>query len=429
MGVSRFLSRLQRSESGNVLAIVAGVMPLLMGSAALAVDATQLALWKRQLQRVADSAAIAGAYSLTQNEDPAEQESEITAAVDNDIDENPHPPIVAKTIEAGPVPGYSEGVTVSLTSRRTLPFAALFTDRATTIVADATAALTQEGDYCMVSLYDGDDTGITLTGNSKVTLGCGMIANSRAAEAVTADGSAEVTATPIGAVGGLDGDTSNFVGNTVLLPYTAPQPDPYAYLPDPEPPSGCSGTAPVGVVLTAGSCYASWNVQPSETLLLGPGVHYIYGGDSTFHGTIKTVPVNGVEGATVIMTGPNGRAGDLTTNAQASIQIKPNTSGPYSGITFYRDRRAPLIDIQMNGGATSTFTGAYYFPDSEPDLQRQCGDQLDVHANGGSEAALHRHVQPVQHLRWGTGRRQCPPPSCSAGGVGHDHKISLAAQA
>jgi uncharacterized membrane protein len=51
-----FLRRIGNHESGNVLAMAAGLMPLLTGSAALSIDAAQLALWKRQLQRAADSA-------------------------------------------------------------------------------------------------------------------------------------------------------------------------------------------------------------------------------------------------------------------------------------------------------------------------------------------------------------------------------------
>jgi Flp pilus assembly protein TadG len=359
MASSSFFSRLRNNESGNVFAICAGLMPLLMGSAALAIDATQLALWKRQLQRTADSSAVAGAYALTQNGD----EDDVEDAVENDIDENPHPPLLTQRVTRGPAMGFNETVTVALTSQRTLPFANIFTDTPTTIAADATAALTSEGNYCMVSLYDGPDTGIDIGGNATVTLGCGMIANSRSEEAVTAGGSSSVTATPVGAVGGLNGGTSNFVGETELLPYTAPQADPFAYLPDPEQPTGgCSGTAPVGVIIPGGSCYASWDVGNKDELLLGPGVHYIYGGDSTIHGTVRTVAVNGVEGATIIMTGPGGKAGDIKTNAQAVIQLKPMTSGTYKGVTFYRDRRADLIDIHMNGGAGAVFTGAYYFP-------------------------------------------------------------------
>jgi uncharacterized membrane protein len=57
-----FLKALQRNERGNVLILTAAALPLIVGSAGLATDTIQWALWKRQLQRAADSAAIAGTY-------------------------------------------------------------------------------------------------------------------------------------------------------------------------------------------------------------------------------------------------------------------------------------------------------------------------------------------------------------------------------
>src|SRR3546814_17651453 len=65
----RWLNRVRRSERGNGLIVGAASRPLLIGSAALAVDTIQLSLWKRQLQRAADSGAIAGAYAVGQGVD------------------------------------------------------------------------------------------------------------------------------------------------------------------------------------------------------------------------------------------------------------------------------------------------------------------------------------------------------------------------
>ena len=60
-----FLSKLRRDKRGNVLILMGAAMPLLVASAGLATDTIQWALWKRQLQRAADSAAIAGVYERT----------------------------------------------------------------------------------------------------------------------------------------------------------------------------------------------------------------------------------------------------------------------------------------------------------------------------------------------------------------------------
>ena len=58
-----FFKKLWRDKRGNALVIAAAALPLVLGSAGLASDTIQWALWKRQLQRAADSAAIAGVYA------------------------------------------------------------------------------------------------------------------------------------------------------------------------------------------------------------------------------------------------------------------------------------------------------------------------------------------------------------------------------
>src|SRR4029078_3813237 len=57
-----FIRKLFRDRKGNVLAIAAACMPLALGAARPAPDTIQWTLWKRQLQRAADSAAFAGVY-------------------------------------------------------------------------------------------------------------------------------------------------------------------------------------------------------------------------------------------------------------------------------------------------------------------------------------------------------------------------------
>src|SRR3954447_23402669 len=57
-----FVKRLFKDRRGNILAIAAACMPLVIGAAGLATDTIEWTLWRRQLQRAADSAAFAGAY-------------------------------------------------------------------------------------------------------------------------------------------------------------------------------------------------------------------------------------------------------------------------------------------------------------------------------------------------------------------------------
>ena len=359
------LSRLRdllSSERGNVLVVGAVSLPLLVGAAAFALDTITLALSNRQLQRAADSSAIAGAYALAQGQDAE-------TASDNDLDENDFPALSrAPEMAVGPSHGFQRTVSVRLTARRTLPFMSAFRSAPTTITVDATAALVDEGVFCVISLYDGDDTGIDVNGTGDLTLGCGMKANSQSDEAITAGGASTVSGTPIAAVGGLDGSTNNFVPPTRLQPYSAPQEDPLLRVPDP-PPQTCSASGSGNLVdISIGpaqtqtllpGCYRTLDIKGVATLL--PGTYYINGGDLRIGAQANVVGL----GVTIVLTGPGGQAGDLQINAGATLNLTSSGTGPYAGVLIYRDRRAQLSEMRISGGASLFLTGALYFPTAD----------------------------------------------------------------
>ena len=84
-----FLRKIWEDKKGNSLVIAAATLPLLLGSAGLATDTIQWALWKRQLQRAADSAAIAGTYAYI----AAGAQSGVPGAVSHDLTLNNHTPM------------------------------------------------------------------------------------------------------------------------------------------------------------------------------------------------------------------------------------------------------------------------------------------------------------------------------------------------
>lgn len=386
MPMLQWLRRLRGSEKGNVLMVGAASMPLLIGSAALAVDTIQLSLWKRQLQRAADSGAIAGAHAINQG---AFGDS-LDTQVDHDLDENEHTVLTDVIVDTGSygdgalssdscaargiTPCFDQAVQVTLASRRTLPFISIFTDSPTDLRAAAVAAVVDQGQYCVVSLYEGEDAGIVANGNANVTLGCGMVTNSRAESAITAGGSSQIEASPLGAVGGLDGEDQNFVGDTELRPYSAPTGDPLAHVPDPPPQQNCQplSIGPNDDLTIREGCYTSMDIK--GTVTLDPGIYYINGGDLDLG---SQAVVNG-ENVTIVMTGPNGQAGDIKLNGGAEVNLTASSDGPYKGVVLYRDRRADVIEVKFNGGAGLNLTGALYLPTTDIDmlgnfdLQSQC---------------------------------------------------------
>ena len=79
-----FMTKIWHDKRGNAMIIAAAALPLLIGSAGLATDTIQWALWKRQLQRAANSAAIAGVYDQV----AAKTTTGTAAAVDKDLSFN-----------------------------------------------------------------------------------------------------------------------------------------------------------------------------------------------------------------------------------------------------------------------------------------------------------------------------------------------------
>src|SRR6476620_6591377 len=150
-----FIRRILKDRRGNTLAIAAAWLPLVVGAAGLATDTIQWTLWKRQLQRAADSAAIAGVYDRSSSSGST---STVSSTVSHDLTLNLHTWMGVKT-------GYPQlsypadtavlkyQVQVSLAVQQPLPFSSLFMSSAPTIIANATAAsVPAGGDACVQAL-------------------------------------------------------------------------------------------------------------------------------------------------------------------------------------------------------------------------------------------------------------------------------------
>lgn len=381
--------KLARHESGNVLMMTALAMPLMIGGAGLATDTVQWSLWKRQIQRQADSAALAGAFSRAQG-------ASVNGAVTADLARNSQvplstPAVVENAPTVGSYAGNVRAVRVVLQTRRVLPFSSILGVSTPTIQAEATAAAVQEGEYCVVSLETGSVAGITFQGNATANLGCGMITNSRAANAVDAGGSSAVTANPVAAVGGLQASGA-YASGTSLTPYSIPQEDPFASIPNPTLPASCSNKLIVGPhdtrSLTGGGCYRGMDIK--GRLELGAGTYYIDGSSFSVgaQGVIVGTNVTIVLTSSTAATNP-GSIATVNINGGATLQMSSPTSGTYKGILFYQDRRAPDSGSNLvNGNASSSLEGALYFPSQQVDFSGTAGMQTNCLQVVGRRVAL-----------------------------------------
>ncbi|HYZ47398.1 MAG TPA: pilus assembly protein TadG-related protein [Sphingomonas sp.] len=384
MRAFRLLLRLARAKRGNVIVAAAASLPVVIGGAGLATDTLQWTLWKRQLQRAADSAALSGAYALAQSKS-ASTSATADLARTAELSYSSAPTIQSPPT-SGPGLGNNSAVRIVVQTARNLPFSSLFLSAGPTVTAEATAAVVSNGNYCVISLEPTTAVGITMSGNSTVNMGCGMATNSRATNAVNAGGSSQITATPIAAVGGLAW-SNNYLGETQLKPRQIPQADPYASLPDPDISSTqCNGQMAVpphdDQSFTPG-CYKKVDIK--GTARLAAGVYFIDGG--SFSVGAQGVVVG--TGVTIILTSKTASSNPssiatVDMNGGATIQLTaPTTSSPspantYAGVIFYQDRRA--VDSgsnKINGNSSAFYQGSFYFPRQEVEFTGTSGMTTD----------------------------------------------------
>jgi Flp pilus assembly protein TadG len=359
------LRELRRNQSGSAVVITAASMPLLIGAAGMAADTIQWTLWKRQLQRAADTGAVAGAYALGQGKTVS---TAATAAIGKDADIGMNTPTVENAPTSGSYAGNAKAVRVIVTASHRLPFTGMFIPTPT-ITAEATAAILTNGNHCVIALDKSTATGISMAGNATVNLGCGMAANSMGSSAIDASGSTSITATPVTAVGGITGTYSS---STVKQPYSLPQPDPFEALPTPASGdfTGCSNEVKVNpsdsaTTLTPG-CYKGLDLN--GTVTLSPGTYFIDGSTNKDFSIGAQANVSGT-GVTIILTSSNavsnpGSIATMSINGGATINLTAPTSGTYTGVLFYQDRRATYETngVVINGNSGSKLQGAAYFP-------------------------------------------------------------------
>lgn len=371
----KLFKKLWSNDRGNALIIAGAALPMLVGAAGLATDTIQWALWKRQLQRAADSSALAGVYARVQNNTG----QTAAQAVDADLAVNNHTgiplmggfPQVSYPVNSA----WANAVRVQLALQKELGFSSLFLSTPPTVTADATAATIPTGVYCVVSLEPTSATGITATGNGSLNLGCGMITNSTSMTAAIATGSSDVNATPIAAVGSIS-DSDNW-NDAELLPYTVKQEDPFASV-NPST-TGCPGTAQLKVnsnqtANVVPGCYSKIDFDGDVTM--ADGVYIIDGGNLTIGAQAKVDCNNCTFILTNSSTSPTATIGSVTVNGGAHLDLVASTSGTYEDILIYQDRRAqsgPSFVNKINGDANSILSGAFYFPSQQLQLNGSAG--------------------------------------------------------
>jgi hypothetical protein len=398
------VGRLMRGERGSALILAALAMPIIVGSAGLAVDTIQWTLWKRQLQQAADSGAIAGAFSQA-NSDPVNLGVQRALAMETSL------PMTVTAIEnppsTGPYAGKSEAVAVALQTTGDLPFSGFFLSSRPTVLARATAAALRSGQFCILAMESSNTrSGITFTGNATLDLGCGMATNSSADEAISAAGSSFINATTASGVGGVP-PSDSYVSTIKLRPFSLKQSDPFAHLPIPT----ISGRNPSLDVnpnrskTVSPGTYDRVDIQGN--LFMEPGVYYIDGGafkvgsQATITGTGVTIVLTSSSAA----TSPSAIA-YLDIGAGATINLAAPSTGTYAGVLFHQDRRA--LDTTNNiiiGNSFSRIEGAIHLPNQQITFTGTSGMNTDCMQMIGRRVSFTGNSKIINRCPSATGSR------------------------
>lgn len=401
-----YIGKIRRDNAGNALMIGAVTLPMLVGAAGLGLDTVQWTLRQREMQRAADSAAIAGAYAYLQN---ANVQTQANLSLTRDgMTGLTTTPVIENAPSSGAQAGDPAAVRVVLETQHQLAFSALFIGTRPTIRVSATATSVNNGEYCVISLENTTAVGITMQGNATANLGCGMATNSMASNAVIAGGSSVIAATPIAAVGGLSA-SSNYASGTELLPNSLFQRDPFADLPQPVLPATCSNRLNVGPQQTttvtgssSGRCFRGMDLK--GTVHFEPGIYFIDGGlfDVGSQAVVTGSNVTFILTSSSAATNPSSIA-TVNINGGATVQLSATTSGTYAGVLFYQDRRAPNADDnRINGNSSSSYQGAFYFP----------GQGLQFNGTSGMQTqCMQMAARRVTFTGNSTIQNVCPPNS------------------
>ncbi|WP_292126192.1 hypothetical protein, partial [Mesorhizobium sp.] len=238
-------------------------------------------------------------------------------------------------------------------------FTSIFTQTKVPEQARAVALITDASKACVLALNKSASQAALFSGSTSVKLtGCSVMSNSSAADAIKVQGSAGLQADCLISVGGVS--LNNPVTTTCKSPITQalPASDPFSSLPAPSTSGSCQNV---------NSGKSTQTIQPGTycngmnlngNVALSSGTYVVQGNLKINAGAVITCAAPCTNGVTIYMTGSN----TISMNGNATVTLSAPTSGTYSGVLFYGDRTGNAAQSTFNGTATSSLTGAIYFP-------------------------------------------------------------------
>jgi len=304
---SPVLTRLAHDRRGVIIVMFALMLPILLGFIGLGVE---VALWfqkHRDLQTVADTAAVAGMYELLDGSATATIKTVArTEATRNGLDTGSGDTI---TVNVPPTSGSfttsATAVEVVLTKQVNLLVAGYFLDNAVTVNARAVADSSSTGDACILALNSSADSALLISGNITLTIDCDLAITSGSSKGLDLPGNSTIDANKICVKGSTNvGGAVTFVDASPTNGCTPPS-DPLSGLatpPEAEEPYTCTEARtdytipPDSANLTDGVYCKGINISGSgQTINFAAGTYILAGGNGlNISGSNNTINADGV---------------------------------------------------------------------------------------------------------------------------------------
>ncbi|MGO8953207.1 MAG: pilus assembly protein TadG-related protein [Rhodomicrobium sp.] len=359
--------KLMSSRRGSVAIQMGILMTVLIGMAALGTEIPLVIYKHRQMQNVADAAALGGAVALIRGYPaPAATEAQgIAAALGFVNAANGVTVTVNNPPKSGSYTSNSGAVEAIVSQPQTLIMAGLFGTSLFNVSARAVALGGSNGNFCVLATDTAAETSVTISNGAAVTMnGCGLAVNATGAAALSVTGGSSLDTQAVSAAGQVSVGGGAVINATNGVnqnqPVTA---DPYANVPMPAS-SGCDYTSfTVGGggshQISPGRYCNGVSIGGDASVSMAPGIYYIKSGTFTVGGGAK---VTG-SGVTIVLTQNIGGYATVTIGNGASVTLSAPASGSLAGILFFADRNSPNSSVNnFIGGASETFTGALYLP-------------------------------------------------------------------
>lgn len=336
----RRLSRLWQSDGGNVAIVFSLTLPVVIGGAGLGVETSYWFYRDLELQAAADAAAYAGALEKRSGS----AEVDVVAAAEGAAIKNRYDPAIGSIeVNSPPLSGPNAGapaVEVILAQSLDRYFSQIFQDGPVIVRARAVGNYQVASEACLLALHPSASKAILFSGSSSMQLvGCSVMANSIADDALKSQGSAEVSVDCIISAGGVDltSDASMSECDDPVV-NAAPVGDPFASVPEPTATGSCLSDN--GATLQPGRYCSGININGDVEF--AAGTYFVTGGDFKINANGN---VSG-EGVTIYLDGD----ARVSINGNATVTLSAPTEGTYAGILFFTDR-------ESSGGSTNTFNG------------------------------------------------------------------------